>query len=145
MVAVCTGEVYGGAKTVVEGGAKLKRDLGIPGDADAHKQSLFQVRILAEESVLLTCDQITPGEHGEHILTRGVDISRFEHGTLFRIGDAAVQLTWHARLLKKYKRCGGETPMSDIFSEHGAFLTVLKTGRTRPGNKISMLINTGDD
>lgn len=145
MVAVCAGDVYGGAKTVIEGGAKLKRDRGIAGDAAARPGNLFQVRMLAEESILLYFDEITPGENGENILTRGIALSGFEHNTLFRIGAAAVQLTWHASLLKKYRRRGEEIPMSDVFSEHGVFLTVLKTGKVRPGDKISMLIDTGGD
>jgi len=145
VVAVCAGDIYGGFKTPVEDGAKLKRDLGIVGDADARGGSLFQVRMLAEESVLLYYDTVIPGQHGENILTRGVDLSLFEHGTLLRIGDAAVQLTWQGRLLKKYKLSGEDISMSDVFSGHGVFLTVLKTGRVRPGDRISVLVFAGDE
>jgi len=145
VVAICKGTDKGGPKRPLDEPVKIKRDFGIPGDAEAEKQSLLQVKMLPEEGIIAEGGGYAPGANGENILTRGVDTASIEHGTILRIGDAGLQLTWRADKFQKYRRESGDTKMTDIFATYGVFLTVLKSGCVKIGDRISIIIEDGVD
>ncbi|MFG2885840.1 MOSC domain-containing protein [Streptomyces sp. NPDC048297] len=96
--------------------------------------------------------RVAPGELGENITTRGIDLLRLPVGTLLRIGAAAVvevtglrnpclQIdTFQGGLLKQVV---GRDDLGDIVRKAGIMSVVKEGGVVRPGDLIKVELPTG--
>ncbi len=109
VVAVSRSPEHGFSKTPRDA-ITLLAGLGVEGDAhagktvqhlyrvklDARAPNLAQVHFLHAELFDEMADQgfaITPGAMGENVLTRGLDLLAMPTGTLFRLGEAVVEIS----------------------------------------------------
>jgi MOSC domain-containing protein YiiM len=145
---------------------RLLAGLGVEGDAhlgttvqhrsrvarDPTQPNLRQVHLLHHELLVTLAAQgfvIGPGDIGENILTRGVDLLELPTGTILRIGDAAeVQVTGlrnpcvqldrfkpglMAATLERDAACG-------LVRKAGVMAIVLVGGEVRPGDAIEVVM-----
>jgi MOSC domain-containing protein YiiM len=90
---------------------------------------------------------IAPGEMGENILTRGVDLLSLSTGTVIHLGETAtVQLTGLRNPCIQLERHKAglmaavldRTPDGDLIRKAGVMAIVLTGGDVRPGDTIGM-------
>ena len=133
---VCVSEKRGLQKRPVEE-IRLIAGHGIEGDAHAgdwHRQ----VSLLADEDAQTMRDKgvtVQPGDFGENILTRGIDLARLAVGTVLRIADAELEVTQIG------KACHTQCAIYDaagtcVMPTNGVFCRVTKAGIVRPGDTI---------
>ena len=105
------------------------------------KPNLTQVHLLHAEAADLF--HLAPGELGENLLTRHLDLHALPTGTVLRMGEATLQIT------------GFRTPCSQIDKARpgllkqvfvgkrpnaGIMAIVLTTGEVRPGDRIAVTL-----
>jgi MOSC domain-containing protein YiiM len=148
----------------------LLAGLGVEGDAhagvtvkhrsrvaqDPTQPNLRQVHLIHEElfaEVGAEGFQVAPGQLGENITTRGIDLLGLPAGTLLRIGDggAVVEVTglrnpclqidnFQDGLLK---RVVGRDEAGNLVRKAGIMSVVREGGVVRPGDTISAELPTG--
>ncbi len=64
---------------------------GIEGDVNARADSLRQVLLMDEETLIEF--GLPPGRIRENITTRGIDLKPLERGTRLRVGNALLEIT----------------------------------------------------
>jgi len=155
------------SKTVVER-IELMAGLGVVGDAHAGKTvqhrsrvrqdpsqpNLRQVHLIQAElfETLSTRGfEIGPGDMGENIATRGLDLLRLPVGTRLRIGpEAVVELTglrnpcqqieaFRPGLLAEVLERG---PGGRLIRKAGVMAVVLQSGPVGPGDPVSVTLPT---
>jgi len=119
----------------------IRENFGIEGDAHASDKWHRQVSLLAEESIRKMREKgldVTPGDFAENITTRGIDLPALPLGTLLRIGAALVGEV--SQIGKKcHTRCEIYRQAGDcVMPKEGIFIRVLKGGRVKPGDSISL-------
>lgn len=137
VVAVCLSERKGTRKED-RSQATLVPGHGLAGDAHAgpwHRQ----VSLLAEESIekARACGlNIGPGDFGENITTRGIDLTSLPIGTRLRIGDEALlEVTQIGKVC--HHRCAIYYQAGDcIMPREGIFARVLCGGIVKRGDPI---------
>lgn len=162
IVAVHVGQKHNFSKTP-EDAIKLIKNFGVEGDAHAgtHDQHLFHIKrygrqpnlrqvhlIHAEflDDVFEKGHEVRPGDLGENIATRNVELLGLPTGTQLTLGkDAIVELTglrnpchqienFQSGLLK---HCKEATPQG-VVRKVGVMGIVLRGGMVFPGNEISI-------
>ena len=139
LVAVCVSSRKGRQKVAVAGAVSALRGRGIEGDAHAgnwHRQ----VSLLADERIDGMRQQgleLAPGDFGENLVTRGVDLDRLVVGRRFRVGEAVVlQATQHGK--QCHDRCAIYQRTGDcIMPRHGLFARVLRGGPLAAGQVLT--------
>lgn len=122
---------------------ELLVDHGVRGDGHAgdwHRQ----VSLLADESAAIMREKgltIGPGDFGENILTRGMEVKRLPLGTRLRVGaQALLEVTQIGKLC--HAPCAiGRAAGECIMPTDGIFCRVLEGGIVRPGDEIHVVSN----
>ncbi len=141
----------------------LMAGLGVEGDAhagttvqhlyriklDPTAPNLAQVHFLHAELFDEMADQgfvITPGAMGENVLTRGLDLLAMPTGTVFRIGEAVVEISGIRDPCKKIDTLGhgltkalfGRDAKGGLIRKAGIMGVVIEGGRIAPGDAIEV-------
>ena len=135
---ICISEKKGTQKHEVEQ-AELKVDWGIVGDAHAgnwHRQvSLLGLEQI--EQFRARGADVAFGAFGENLVVDGYHFRGLPVGTVFRIGDAVLEMTQIGK--ECHSHCQIYTKMGDcIMPREGVFAKVLKGGKIHIGDEIVM-------
>lgn len=122
----------------------LKADYGIEGDAHASSEWHRQVSLLAIESIRKMQDMgldVSSGDFAENITTEGVDLVSLPLGTSISIGNEVVGEV--SQIGKEcHTRCAIYYQAGDcVMPKEGIFIKVIRGGRVRKGDKISVSIS----
>lgn len=138
VTAVCISEKKGTMKHPVDY-IDVKLRVGIPGDAHAgdwHRQ----ISLLASESVdkmRAVYPDIPAGAFAENILTEGIELSALAVGTRLLVGDSMLEVTQIGK--ECHKDCAIRRKVGDcVMPREGIFAIVLKEGRIKSGDRISI-------
>lgn len=139
IVSIATSRKKGTRKASVNE-AYLKREHGLEGDAHAGKWHR-QVSFLASEEIDKARQSgldVTFGDFAENIATTGVDWKNIPVGTRVRLGpEAQVEITQIGK--ECHNRCAIYYKAGDcIMPREGVFARVLKEGKIRCGDQISL-------
>ncbi|GAA2383434.1 MOSC domain-containing protein [Streptomyces coeruleofuscus] len=148
---------------------RLLAGLGVEGDVhagvtvkhrsrvaqDPTQPNLRQVHLMHEELFTEVGEEgfkVAPGELGENITTRGIDLLGLPVGTLLRIGDTAVLEVTGLRnpciQIDNYqdgllKRVVGRDEAGNVVRKAGIMSVVREGGVVRPGDTIEAELPTG--
>jgi len=119
----------------------LKTNYGIEGDAHASSEWHRQVSLLALESIRKMQDKglnVNPGDFAENITTEGIDLPALPVGTKMTIGtDIEVEVSQIGK--ECHTRCAIYYLAGDcVMPKEGIFVTVLKGGKVREGDEITV-------
>lgn len=152
----------------VQASIKLIAGWGVEGDAHAGKTiqhrydkrrnpdapNLRQVHLMHAELF----DQVTelgmtvkPGEMGENITTRGIDILNLPRGTHLKIGEAVIEITGLRNPCKYLnqiapglmKACLAKHQDGTNFPKSGVMGVILADGEVKAGDEIHIIIPEG--
>ncbi|MDD3719317.1 MAG: MOSC domain-containing protein [Actinomycetota bacterium] len=141
VIAVCTSPEKHVQKEAAEQ-VRLVVEKGIEGDAHygfGHRQ----VSLLADESVdkmrAKGLSDLRPGDFGENLVTRGVDLLSFAVGDRIRVGDEVVlEVTQIGK--ECVNRCAIYYAAGDcIMPREGIFARVIAGGTVKPGDDIEVI------
>jgi MOSC domain-containing protein YiiM len=161
VIAVCRSPIHDFSKPVEEA-IELVEGLGVKDDShfgatvqhlvrvreDPTKPNLRQVHLLHSElfeELRAAGFSVAPGEIGENITTRGIDLLGLPDGTLLRIGkDAIVRVTGLRNPCKQIDKFQtglmsamlGRDAEGNITRKSGIMSVVLKSGQIRAGDTI---------
>lgn len=139
ILAICTSQKKGTQKKETAS-AVLKADWGIEGDAHAGKWHR-QVSLLAFEKIeafRAKGAEVDFGAFGENLVVEGFDLRTIPVGTCFQIGEAVLKLTQIGK--ECHSHCEIYKVMGDcIMPREGVFTEVIKGGRIKAGDEITML------
>ncbi|MEW6358318.1 MAG: MOSC domain-containing protein [Planctomycetota bacterium] len=141
ILAVCISDKKGTQKRPVAE-CRLRKGHGCEGDAHAgpwHRQ----VSLLADESADVMRRKgadIHPGDFGENILTKGIELKTLPIGTLLRLGrDALLKVTQIGK--ECHDRCAIYYKVGDcVMPREGIFAEVVQGGVVKPGDIIEVTI-----
>ena len=135
---VCTSPRTGTQKQPVER-VNIVAGFGLMGDAHGgggHRQ----VSLLADESAARIRGQgvaVGPGDFGENILTRGIELAALPVGAILRIGDVELEISQIGK--ECHTRCAiFHAAGTCAMPTDGVFCTVRKGGSVSPGVKIEV-------
>jgi len=138
VMAVCISEKRGTQKINVSE-AVLIENFGIENDAHAgdwHRQVSLLCYDRVEEFRARGAD-VSDGAFGENILVEGIDFKTLPVGTVFRCGDAVLELTQvgkqchsHCEIYHKVGDC--------IMPREGVFTKVIRGGRISVGDELEI-------
>ena len=140
------GDAHSG--TTVKHRSRVKRDPNAPNLRQVHLIHAELHDELAAEGF-----DVAPGELGENVTTRGVDLLSLPEGTLLRLGaTAVVRLTglrnpcvqidrFQAGLLEAMVE---RTPDGGIRRKSGVMSVVVEGGDVRPGDVIEVVLPAGE-
>jgi MOSC domain-containing protein YiiM len=168
VVAVAQSPVHGFSKPV---GAEIRllAGLGVEGDAhagdrvkhrsrvarDPTQPNLRQVHLLHAELLEELADRgfaLRPGDVGENLLTRGLDVLSLPTGTRLRLGATAeVEVTGLRNPCAQLDRFQpgltaamlGRAPDGGLIRKAGIMAVVLAGGVVRPGDRIGVALPPG--
>ncbi|MEV7191441.1 MOSC domain-containing protein [Streptomyces sp. NPDC093510] len=142
-----------GVEGDVHAGTKVKHRFRVAQNPD--QPNLRQVHLMHEELFDELADDgftVAPGELGENITTRGIDLLGLPVGALLHIGaDAVVEITglrnpcrqidaFQAGLMKKVV---GRDASGAVVYKAGVMSVVLRGGEIRPGDAIETVLPEG--
>ena len=137
--AVCISKKRGTEKQNVKK-AMLIENYGIEHDAHAGKWHR-QISLLALEKIEEFRErgaQVDFGAFGENLIVEGFDLRTLPLGTIFRIGDALLELTQIGK--KCHSHCEIYKVVGDcIMPREGVFTKVLKGGTVCPGDTVELI------
>lgn len=121
---------------------------------DPTQPNLRQVHLIHEElfaEVRAEGFEVAPGDLGENITTRGIELLALPVGTLLRIGEAVLEVTglrnpclqidiFQDGLLKQVV---GRDEAGNIVRKAGIMSIVKEGGTVHPGDTIGVLLPTG--
>jgi MOSC domain-containing protein YiiM len=118
----------------------LRRGHGIEGDAHAGNWDR-QISLLARESIdkmiALGAADLMPGRFAENITVQGLELHTLPVGARLRLGDCEVEVTQIGK--ECHRRCGIYEKLGVcVMPLEGVFAKVLRGGRVRPGDSVSM-------
>jgi MOSC domain-containing protein YiiM len=135
---VCVSDDKGVQKAPVER-AEVVVGFGIEGDAhggDWHRQ----VSLLADEDAQRMRDlgaDVGPGDFGENILTRGLELHTLPVGTRLHLGEVVLEVTQIGK--ECHTRCAiYATAGTCIMPTHGIFCKVIEGGTLTAGTPIEV-------
>jgi cyclic pyranopterin phosphate synthase len=141
VVSLCISEEKGTAKQEVNK-VYCREDYGLKGDAHAgdwHRQ----ISLLAEEDIAKMKEkgiELTPGDFGENIITKGVNLLQFPVGTKVKMGEVLLELTQHGK--ECHDRCAIYEQVGDcIMPRRGVFAKVLQGGKLIPTTEMEVIID----
>jgi MOSC domain-containing protein YiiM len=119
----------------------LREEYGIEGDAHASSEWHRQVSLLAVESIKKMRDlglDVSPGDFAENITTSGLDLVSLPVGTVITIGDEVMGEV--SQIGKEcHSRCAIYYQAGDcVMPKEGIFIKVLKGGKVKAGDSISV-------
>ena len=139
ILAICMSERRGTQKHRVES-AKLVKEWGIEGDAHAGRWHR-QVSLLSAERVdefRAKGAEVSDGAFGENIVAEGFDFKNLPVGTLFRCGDAVLEMTQIGK--QCHAHCAIYHTMGDcIMPREGVFTRVVHGGVIAEGDTIDIV------
>ena len=139
ILAICMSERRGTQKHRVES-AKLVKDWGIEGDAHAGRWHR-QVSLLSAERVdefRAKGAEVSDGAFGENIVAEGFDFKNLPVGTLFRCGDAVLEMTQIGK--QCHAHCEIYKVMGDcIMPREGVFAKVICGGEIHVGDTLEII------
>ena len=137
--AVCISEAKGTAKRNI-GRCRLIEDWGLENDAHAgnwHRQ----VSLLSYEAVEAFRSRgavVADGAFGENLLVSGFDFKALPVGTLFRCGEAVLELTQIGK--QCHSECEIFKQVGDcIMPREGVFAVVLRGGTVSAGDELTVV------
>jgi len=138
ILAVSISEKAGTRKTSVPVGV-LRQDYGFVGDA--HAGTDRQVSLLADESVDSMRNEglvLNPGDFGENLTVRGLDLHALPVGTRLRVGSTAM-----LEVTQLGKDCHEECEIRAqtgrcVMPTHGVFAKVVAGGEVKAGDDIEV-------
>ena len=141
--AICISSERGVTKSPIPE-AEFIAEWGIAEDAHAGRGHR-QVSMLSAESIDRMRERIpglTEGAFAENIITRGLDLTQIKIGDIVRIGsDVILEVTQLGK--ECHEACEiGRTTGACIMPVEGVFTRVLKGGAARPGDSISLGVNS---
>jgi MOSC domain-containing protein YiiM len=118
--------------------ALLLEQYGIQGDRKGgHPQR--QLNIMAQESLDVLCAAgfcVEPGQMGEQIILRGVDVDDLQPGDQLRLGSSSVvEVTEKRTGCTRFERIQG-FPSAQAAGRMGIMAKVLNTGQIFVGDKV---------
>lgn len=139
ILAICISKEKGTQKEPIES-AILVEDWGIEEDAHAGKWHR-QVSLLSFEKIeefRAKGADVDFGAFGENLVVEGFDLRTIPVGTRFQIGDAILELTQIGK--ECHSHCAIYHAVGDcIMPREGVFTKVIKGGKIKPGDEITML------
>ncbi|MGL4178526.1 MAG: MOSC domain-containing protein [Dermatophilaceae bacterium] len=167
VVAVHAGDTHAFSKTTVDG-IRLVEGWGVEGDAhagvtvkhrsrvaaDPSQPNLRQVHLIHAElfdTLAAAGFEVRPGQLGENVTTRGVDLLGLPVGTRMTVGDATVTVTglrnpcrqineFQPGLLKQLVRTGDDGVVERLA---GVMAVVSRSGSVRQGDPIAVALPPG--
>ncbi len=144
--AISVSEKKGIAKVNVDR-AELRAEHGIVDDAHAGP-GIRQVSLLADESVdklRSKMPELKAGDFAENITTQGIDLVALPLGTRLALGSKAVlEMTQIGK--ECHSRCHIYDTVGDcVMPREGVFGVVVSGGAIRPGDKLRVIEEDGDD
>ena len=140
VIAVCKSKKKGIRKEAIPEGL-FEQDYGLVGDAHADCLTNRQVILLAMESIDKMQGRglvLVPGDFAENITTEGIDLLTLPIGTLILVGDEVIlemsQIGKECHAACAIRRQVGEC----IMPVEGVFTRVIKGGRVKPGDSVSI-------
>ncbi len=141
VVAVSRSDTKGVRKTPVDSGV-FKVGVGLEGDAHAGGDKVKEISLLALESIEkmnIEGHEFKPGDFAENITTSGIALVSLPVGTRLRTGDEVT-----LEITQIGKKChSGCVIMKEmgicVMPREGVFARVVKGGRVRPGDQITIL------
>jgi len=145
VIAVCTSEKKGTVKTPVPE-VTIKEDYGVVGDAHADCTTHRQVSLLGIESIDKMRGKgldLKPGDFAENITIKGIDLCSLPIGTRLNIGkEVILEMTQIGK--ECHAGCAIRQLVGDcIMPREGIFAKVIRGGRVKPGDKITILEKNG--
>lgn len=144
ILAICISERRGTQKHRVAS-AKLIKDWGIEGDAHAGKWHR-QVSLLSAERVdefRAKGADVSDGAFGENIVAEGFDFKNLPVGTVFRCGDAVLEMTQIGK--QCHAHCEIYKVMGDcIMPREGVFAKVICGGEIHVGDTLEIIGGAAD-
>ena len=139
IIAVCTSEKKGGAKTPKET-IRLREGYGIEGDAHAgnwHRQvSLLSLEEI--EAFRARGANVAYGAFGENIVTQGIHLKSLDVGMKLAIAGTLLEVTQIGK--ECHDHCAIYDSVGDcIMPREGIFTVVLSGGEIRAGDEIAIL------
>jgi TatD DNase family protein len=139
--AVCLSKEKGGAKKDF-GRGELVANHGLKGDAHAgdwHRQiSLLSLKKI--EEFRSRGAQVEYGAFGENLVVDGIDFSGLPVGTVFRCGDALLEMTQIGK--ECHNHCAIYNSVGDcIMPREGVFAKVLRGGEVKVGAEFQITEN----
>jgi MOSC domain-containing protein YiiM len=115
---------------------------GIVGDRKGNKYKDRQINLMSEATLKQLSTEgfkTAPGEMGEQIVVRGVDVDRLEHGDCVRLGETAVLEVDKARTgCDRFERIQGQKK-SVVAGRLGQMMRVIADGSIRVGDPAEIL------
>ena len=115
---------------------------GIEGDRKAGKHPNRQLNILSYETVqALKAEgyKTNPGELGEQIVIKGLDVMSLERGTLLQFGESAViRVNAPREPCSWFEKIHG-LPKDNVVNRVGIMATVMESGILRVGDEVRVL------
>ena len=140
VVAVCTSEKKGTRKRAIAEG-QFQEGHGLVGDAHAGVLPERQVSLLTVASIDKMRGrglELKPGDFAENITIEGMDLHQLPIGTRLAIGEDVLleisQIGKECHTACAIRRQVGQC----IMPKEGVFARVLKGGRVRTGDKVSI-------
>ena len=142
IINICISEKKGTAKKQVPE-VLLQKGHGIEGDAHAG-QPRRQVSLLAGEDIAEMKNKVlelSPGDFGENIITKGLNLLSFPVGTYFKLGEEVVlKLTQRGK--ECHDRCEIYHQVGDcIMPRRGIFAEVVQGGQLTPETEIEVILD----
>ncbi len=138
VLAVCISKNKGEKKIEINEGFFIK---GHGLENDAHAGSKRQISLLAIESINKLKKEIPglkPGDFGENITTKGIELVNLEIGTKLKIGEITVEITQIGK--KCHDRCEIYKQVGKcVMPSEGIFADVLSSGHVKTKDKISII------
>ena len=140
VVAVCTSKKKGTRKQSVAEGL-LKEEHGLVGDAHAGVLPNRQVSLLAVASIDKMRHlglELNPGDFAENITVEGMDLHQLPVGTRLAVGkDVTLEISQIGK--ECHTACAIRRQVGQcIMPEEGVFARVLRGGKVRPGDEVSI-------
>lgn len=123
--------------------ANLIANWGIEGDRKARKNTYRQLNIMSYETIeeLRTEGfKTAPGELGEQIVIRGLDMVTLEKGTRLQIGESAVVEIGKPRTPCSWFERVQEKPYKSATNRVGIMAKVIHGGEIRVGDTVTVFI-----
>ncbi|MEN6592416.1 MAG: MOSC domain-containing protein [Methanobacterium sp.] len=143
VIAVSTSEVKHQKKINVDKGV-LKENFGIIGDVHGDSNTHRQISLLSIESIGKMRDlglNVNPGDFGENITTKGIDLPSIPVGTRLSVGgDILLEVTQIGKECLEPCAIGREVGKC-VMPIEGIFARVIKGGEVKAGDKIEVLKN----
>lgn len=124
------------------GSAMLQAGHGIKGDLKGGHHPKRHLNIMSQETLQILADEgfrTNPGEMGEQIIIKGLDVNTLAPGTEIRVGNEAVITLNEPRTgCDWFEQVQGKSPKL-VQGRMGVMASVTVSGRIRVGDKVAVV------